>query len=253
MHPVFITIGEFTIATYGVLVALGFALGLWIAGRRAKADGIPAEQVQNLGVWLIVAGMAGGKLFYMGFHWPDFLAGWRAEGIRSLREGFVFYGGFLGATLVGWLYARAHKLPFLKVADAFAPALALGHALGRLGCFANGCCYGKPCDLPWGVRFPAGHLAHDFPVHPVQLYEAAGNLAIFAGLMLYTRHRRFPGQVWWFYLFGYGALRFVVEFFRGDYAYRHLGTFTNGHLIAAALILAALIGHEWGCRRCRRS
>jgi phosphatidylglycerol:prolipoprotein diacylglycerol transferase len=252
VHPVFIKLGNFTIATYGVLVAIGFALGLWLAARRAKADGIAAEQIHNLGVWLIIAGMGGGKLFYIIFHWADFRAGWHAEGIRSLREGFVFYGGFIGAALAGWLYTRAKNLPFLKLADAFAPALALGHAFGRLGCFANGCCYGKACDLPWGVRFPAGHLARNFPVHPTQLYEVAGNLAIFTGLMWYTKRKRFDGQVWWFYILAYGAMRFMVEFFRGDYDSRYLNLFTLGHVIAAALILIALIGHEWSCRRSRR-
>ncbi len=252
MHPVFLQLGNFTIASYGVLVALGFALGLWLAGRRARSEGIPAEQINNLGVWLIVAGMGGGKLFYIVFFWPDFLGGWRAEGIRSLREGFVFYGGFIGAALAGWLYTRAQKLPFLKLADIFAPSVALGHAFGRLGCFFNGCCYGKACDLPWAVRFPAGHLAHSFPVHPTQLYEVAGNLAIFTGLMLYYRHRRFPGQVWWLYLFTYGALRFTIEFFRGDYERHYFGILTLGHVIATVLIVVAVIGHEWGCKHCRR-
>jgi phosphatidylglycerol:prolipoprotein diacylglycerol transferase len=196
--------------------------------------------------------MAGGKLFYIVFHGSDFLAGWRATGWWSLREGFVFYGGFLGATLAGWLYCRAQRLSFGRVADACAPALALGHAFGRLGCFANGCCYGKVCDLPWAVRFPAGHVAHGIAVHPVQLYEAAGNLAIFTGLMLVARRRRFPGQVWWGYVFAYAALRFAVEFFRGDYANRCLGLFTNGHLIAALLLVVAIIGHEQACRGARR-
>ncbi len=253
MHPVFLKLGDFTIAMYGVMVAIGFALGLWLAGRRAARERISPEQINNLGVWLIVAGMLGGKLFYIVFFWSDFIGGWREEGIRSLREGFVFYGGFIGAALAGWFYTRTNKLPFLKLADIFAPSVALGHAFGRLGCFFNGCCYGKACDLPWAVKFPPPHVMHNIPVHPTQLYEVAGNLAIFTGLMLYHRHRRFPGQVWWFYMLAYGALRFAVEFFRGDYEHHYLGIFTLGHLIAAALILIALTGHELSCRAGRPS
>jgi len=252
MHPVLIQVGDFAIATYGLLVAMGFGLGLWLAGRRAQAAGIPAEQVHNLGVWLIVAGMGGGKLFYILFFWPDFLAGWQAEGLRSLRQGFVFYGGFIGASLAGLFYTRAKRLAFLPLADVLAPSVALGHAFGRLGCFFNGCCYGKACDLPWAVQFPAGHVAHSYPVHPTQLYEVAGNLALFAGLSLYRPHRRFAGQIWWFYLGGYGALRFIIEFFRGDYEHLYFGFLTLGHLIAAGLIGIAIAGHEWGCRACRR-
>src|SRR5664279_1153809 len=124
MHPVFLKLGDFTVATYGVMVAIGFALGLWLAARRAKTEGIDPEQIHNLGVWLIIAGMGGGKLFYIIFFWSDFEAGWQAEGIRSLREGFVFYGGFICASLAGLWYTRVKKLPFFKLADAFAPSLA---------------------------------------------------------------------------------------------------------------------------------
>ena len=240
MHPIFLRLGGFPIHTYGVLVALGFLAGLGVAAARARKAGMAPEQINDLGVWLILTGMAGGKLFHIVFFWPDFLAGWRAEGLASLREGFVFYGGFITASLATVVYTRRKHLPLMKVADLLAPGVALGHLFGRLGCFFNGCCFGKPCSLPWAVDFPAPHPLHGIPVHPTELYEAAGNLLIFCGLLGWERRKRFDGQVWWLYVLSYGILRFVVEFFRGDYPTYYLGWFTLGHAIAAVMILLAL-------------
>jgi phosphatidylglycerol:prolipoprotein diacylglycerol transferase len=242
VHPILFRIGPLDIHTYGVLVALGFIVGLWIAARRAPTQGIKPEQISDLGVWLIIAGMAGGKLFHIIFFWDEFMDGWRQEGLRSLREGFVFYGGFIGACLTTIAYARMKRLPLWKLADVCAPSVALGHAFGRLGCFFNGCCYGKACSLPWAVRFPSPHLTHTFPVHPTQLYEVLGNVAIFAGLSACLCHKRFDGQVWWLYVLSYGALRFVIELFRGDYETYYFGVFTLGHIIATVMIAVALIG-----------
>ena len=131
------------------------------------------------------------------------------------------------------------RLPLAKLVDVFAPSVALGHVFGRLGCFFNGCCYGKACALPWAVNFPLPHVMHGIPVHPTQLYEAFGNLVIFAGLTAFYRHKRFDGQIWWLYVLSYGALRFLVEFFRGDYTTYYFGIFTIAHLTAAAMIVLA--------------
>ena len=249
MHPILFHLGSFEIHTYGVLVAIGFLLGIVTAAQRAKSEGIDPERINDLGVWLIVTGMAGGKLFHIVFFWNEFIQGLRETGINSLREGFVFYGGFICAALTTVVYTRARRLPLAKIADAFAPSIALGHMFGRLGCFFEGCCYGKACSLPWAVKFPASHVMAGIPVHPTQLYEAAGNLAIFTGLAAFYRHKKFDGQVWWLYVLSYGLLRFVVEFFRGDYETYFFGRFTIGHFIAAAMVLVAGIG----VKLCRRS
>jgi phosphatidylglycerol---prolipoprotein diacylglyceryl transferase len=245
MHPILFRLGSLEIHTYGVLVAAGFLLGLLTAARRAKTAGIDPERINDLGIWLIVAGMTGGKLFHIIFFWHDFVGGWRAAGLASLREGFVFYGGFIAASVATLVYVRAKKLPLAKVADAFAPSVALGHGFGRLGCFFEGCCYGKPCALPWAVRFPFSPT----PRHPTELYEAAGNFVIFAALAAYYRRRKFDGEVWWLYVLCYGALRFVVEFFRGDYDVHYFGIFTLGQFVAAVMIVVALAG--W--KLCRHS
>ena len=239
MHPEFIRLGPLDIHTYGVLLAIGCIVGLAVAVRRARCEGIDPERIADLGAWLIVSGMVGGKLFHILFFWDDFIAGLRAEGLRSLREGFVFYGGFIVASLAGVVYARRKRLPVAKLADIFAPSVALGHAFGRLGCFFNGCCFGRACTLPWAVRFPPPHAMAGIPVHPTELYEVFGNLVIFAGLSAFYRHKRFDGQIWWGYVLSYGVLRFTVDFFRGDYATYYFGVLTIGHLMAMAMIVVA--------------
>jgi len=239
VHPIFFGLGPLDIHTYGVLVAIGFIVGLAVAGRRARSEGIPAEQISDLGIWLIIAGMLGGKLFHIIFFWDDFIAGWHADGLRSLREGFVFYGGFILATLAAVVYAHRKRLPLAKLLDIFSPSVALGHAFGRMGCFFNGCCYGKACALPWAVTFPPPHAMAGIPVHPTEIYEALGNLAIFGGLSLFYRHKRFDGQVWWLYVLSYGVLRLGVEFFRGDYYTFYFGGLTIGQIVAITMIAAA--------------
>ncbi|HUJ73144.1 MAG TPA: prolipoprotein diacylglyceryl transferase [Verrucomicrobiae bacterium] len=239
MHPEFIRLGPLDIHTYGVFLAIGCIVGLAVAARRARREGIDPERIADLGAWLIVAGMLGGKLFHIIFFWDDFIAGWRAEGLRSLREGFVFYGGFIAGSLAAVVYARRKQLPVGKLADILAPSVALGHAFGRLGCFFNGCCFGRACTLPWAVRFPPPHVMAGIPVHPTELYEVLGNLVIFAGLSAFFRHRRFEGQIWWLYVLSYGVLRFVVDFFRGDYATYYFGVLTIGQLVAMAMIVVA--------------
>lgn len=249
MHQVLIRTPWLDIHTYGVLVALGFVAGLWLAAWRGQQQGLAREKITDLGVWLIIAGMAGGKLFHIIFFWNEFIAGWRADGLRSLREGFVFYGGFIVAALAAVVYARVKRLPLAKLADVFAPSIALGHAFGRLGCFFNGCCYGKATSVACAVTFPPPHVMAGIAVHPTQLYEVIGNFGIFFGLSAFYRHKRFDGQVWWLYVLGYGLLRFVVELFRGDYPVYYFGGFTIAQFIAAAMIAAALVG----LKRCRRS
>ena len=249
MYPIFFHIGSFAIHTYGVLVAIGFLLGLAIAGRRARQEGMDPRHISDIGIWLIVAGMGGAKLFHIVFCWDDFIGAWRMEGLRSLREGFVFYGGFLGAVAATIVFARRRHLALWKLADVLAPSVALGHVFGRLGCFFNGCCYGKPCALPWGVRFPASHLMHQQCVHPTELYEALGNLILFAALTALYRRKRFDGQIWWSYVLAYSALRFGVEFFRGDYDAYYSGVFTIAHVIAVVLMLVGVAGLRLAARK----
>ncbi len=249
MYPEFIRLGPLDIHTYGVCVAIGFIVGLAVAVRRARREGVDPERITDLGMWLIISGMLGGKLFHIIFFWNDFISAWREEGLRSLREGFVFYGGFICASLTAVAYTTVKKLPFFRIADIFAPSIALGHAFGRMGCFFNGCCYGKPCSLPWAVRFPPPHIMAGIPVHPTEIYEALGNLAIFGGLSAWFKHKRVDGQIWWLYVLSYGVLRFLVEFFRGDYVTHYFGGLTLGQLVAIVMIVVSASALILLCRR----
>ena len=161
------------------------------------------------------------------------------EMLRSLRSAGVFYGGFVLATVAALWYIRRHRLPLGRVCDLAAPALALGQAIGRLGCFAAGCCYGKACELPWAVTFTNARAFEltgvplGLPVHPTQLYHALAAFVILGLTMLVMKRRRYDGQVFWVYVLAYAVLRFVVELFRGDSA---RGVFFDDSISTSQLI-----------------
>ena len=221
MLPKLIGSGDFFLPTYGVLVALAFLTALWLSARLARRSGLNPDEVTNLGVYCALAGLAGAKLLMLVFEWRDYV---RNPGeifsLATLRAGGVFHGGLIVALVVAFLYMRRKNLPGLKTADAFAPGLALGHAIGRLGCFSAGCCWGAACDRPWAVTFtnPDAHelvgVPLDVPLHPTQLYEAGAEAIIFA--VLYHRFARphRDGAILGLYLILYGVARFLVEFVR---------------------------------------
>jgi phosphatidylglycerol:prolipoprotein diacylglycerol transferase len=221
MYPEIFRIGNFPINTYGVLLALAFLSALLIAARLAARDGLPRERVYDLGLWILLAAIVGSKVLML-FTEPEYREDpARLISLDFLRSGGVFYGGFIAAVIAGYFLIRRYKLPWWKTADAFAPGLALGNAIGRQGCFAAGCCWGKPTSLPWGVEFTeAGNKVTGVPLgvhlHPTQLYESFGALFIFLFLIWLHRRKRFSGQVILLYAVLYGAMRFTIEFFRDD-------------------------------------
>ncbi|HEV2762894.1 MAG TPA: prolipoprotein diacylglyceryl transferase family protein, partial [Pyrinomonadaceae bacterium] len=153
MYPELIRIGGFPLNTYGVLLALSFLAALLVASRLAARDGLPRERVYDLGLWMLVAALVGSKVLMLWTE-PEYRANpWHLLSLDFVRSGGVFYGGFLGAVTAGYFLMRRYGLPWWKTADAFAPGIALGQAIGRQGCFAAGCCWGEPTTLPWGVEF----------------------------------------------------------------------------------------------------
>jgi phosphatidylglycerol:prolipoprotein diacylglycerol transferase len=229
--------------TYGVLVAAAFLTALWLAGRLAREAGLNPDSVTNLGIYCALAAIAGAKLMmfvvdhdYYAQHPGEILS------ISTLRAGGVFYGGLLAALAVSVWYMRKTKLPGWKTADVFAPAIALGHGIGRIGCFMAGCCWGVECDRPWAVTFtsPVAHELVGVPlnvaIHPTQLYEAFAEFVIFG--LLYWRIRRPHGQgrIIGMYLMLYAAARFTVEFFR----VHEQGNLLNGPLDTSQWISGCL-------------
>src|SRR5262245_5689811 len=222
MHPILFEIGGFPVYTYGLLLAAAYVLGLQFALMRAKTRGLNQNQVMDLGIWIIVSALIGAKLMLVVVERGKF--GWSAsELINLFRSAGVFYGGLIAAVAVALWYLWRHRMPVWTVTDVFAPGIALGHVVGRLGCLFAGCCFGRETNVPWAITFHNEFAAQNVgtplgvPLHPTQLYEAGAELLILAFLLLTEKKGRpFPGRTFWSYIFLYGVSRFIIEFYRGD-------------------------------------
>lgn len=242
MFPELLNIGPFTLRTYGLFVALGMFVALQYVLRKAKKAGIPEESILDIGLYAIVAGLVGGRLAYVALNFR-YYSGNFWEIFRVWEGGMVFFGGLILGALAVILYVRKHpKLRLWALADIIAPAIALGHVFGRIGCFFAGCCYGKETTLPWAVKFTnEGALAPlNVCLHPTQLYESAGSLAVFFFIDWYNRRKHAEGRAFWLYLFLYGMLRFHVEFLRGDERGGFVLGMSPGQMVSLLLILAAV-------------
>jgi len=221
MYPELFRIFNFPINTYGVFLALAFLCAILVTVKLGERDGLPREKIYDLSLWMLLASLIGSKLLML-FTEPEYRANpLQLISLDFLRSGGVFYGGLLGAVVAGYVLMKRYQLPWWKTADACAPGIALGNFFGRQGCFAAGCCWGKPTDLPWAVRFTElGHEITGVPVgvglHPTQLYESFSMLIVFVFLLWLHKRRRFSGQVILFYALLYSAIRFLIEFVRDD-------------------------------------
>lgn len=222
MFPELFSLGPLTLYSYGVLLATSYLLGLHLARRRARRWGLDDGRILDLGIYIIVAALVGAKLMLLVVDFDEFLRS-PADLASLARSAGVFYGGLIAAMGVAFWYIARHGLPFWTTCDVFAPGIALGHVTGRIGCFAAGCCYGKPTTVSWGVIFTNPLAAANvgtplgIPLHPTQLYEAAAELLILVVLLATERRgHRFAGRTFWTYLFLYAASRYAIEIFRGD-------------------------------------
>jgi phosphatidylglycerol---prolipoprotein diacylglyceryl transferase len=246
MYPKLLELGPFTVYSYGVLLAAAYLLALYMAVRRARSRGIDGDRVLDMGIYIIISALLGAKLLLLIVDFDVFRKN-PAELWTLARSGGVFYGGLIVATAVGIWFARKHRLPMWRTADACAPAIALGHVVGRMGCLLAGCCWGRPTTLPWGITFSNMFAASNVgtplhvALHPTQLYDAAAELLI---LLLLTGTERkgkpFAGRTFWLYMLLYAVSRFSVEFFRGD-PRGMMGGFATSQLIALGLAPLALV------------
>jgi phosphatidylglycerol:prolipoprotein diacylglycerol transferase len=246
MHPILFEIGRFPVYTYGVLLAAAYLLGLQFALMRARTRNLDPNRVMDLGIWIIISALVGAKVLLLIVEFDTFRNNPR-ELLTLLRSGGVFYGGLIAAVVVALGYLWRHRMPMWTVTDVFAPGIALGHVIGRMGCLFAGCCFGRETHVPWAVTFH-NELAKqtsgtplNVPLHPTQLYEAGAELLIL-GLLLATerRGRPFPGRTFWGYMLLYGISRFIIEFYRGD-PRGMVGTFSTSQFVSLILVPLAIV------------
>lgn len=212
MHPILFELGPFTLRSYGLMMALGFAFGIALALHLGRKEGRPDDVILDLSVWIMLGSILGARALYVIVQPESYLQ--RPWTVLAVWEGgLVYYGGLIGAGVTAYAWMRRHKQPIWHIADILAPGLALGQFFGRLGCFFNGCCYGR-VDHGHGLVFPG--IGDGLPHLPVMLYEAAFTILLAAFLYWFRRRRAYPGQIFALYVAVYSAGRFGLEFLRGD-------------------------------------
>lgn len=246
MHPILFEIAGFPVYTYGVLLAAAYLLGLQFALMRARARGLDGNRVMDLGIWIIISALLGAKLLLLIVDFDTFSRN-PSELFTLVRSGGVFYGGLIAAVVVALWYLRRHRMPMWTVTDVFAPGIALGHVIGRMGCLFAGCCFGRPTDVPWAITFTNQYAAENVgtplhtPLHPTQLYEAGAELLILVVLLATEkRGRPYPGRTFWLYMLLYGISRFIVEIYRGD-ARGMVGDFSTSQFVSILIVPLAIV------------
>jgi phosphatidylglycerol:prolipoprotein diacylglycerol transferase len=217
MHPVLFHVGKLYIYSYGLMIAIGIVVGLFLARRQAAREGINPDKIIDISFYALVAALIGSRLLFVLMNLGEYTDN-PLDIFKIWEGGVVFYGGLIPAVAIGIWYIKRLNLPLWQVSDIFAPSVAIGHAFGRIGCFLAGCCYGKPSSLPWAVTFtdPRSLAEKGIPLHPTQLYSSLGLFAIFAFLVFLRRKKAFHGELFWSYTLAYSIFRFFIEFLRGD-------------------------------------
>lgn len=242
MRPILIQFGEIALPSYGVMLVISFIAAILYVRKAGKRFNVSPMIIENLAFYVMVGVIIGGRILYVVFHWSQYendLLGI----IRIWEGGMMFFGGFIGALLAGIIYLRKEKTSVLKVADIIAPAVALGTFFTRIGCFLNGCCFGKPSTLPWAIRFPSrcvagSSLVSQYSLHPTQLYSAAFGLALFFFLNRKLNRPHKTGVVFALYLIFSGAFRFGVDFIR---YYENMANLWINQVIAFVIVGIGII------------
>lgn len=273
-------LGGITVYSYGLMVAIAFIVGISIGARRARTLGEDPQNILDLCLWVMIFSLVGARLCYVIIN-IDYYSRYPLEIIMVNRGGLVFYGGIIGAIIASFLFIKIKKLNMGTYFDILSPSLAIGHALGRIGCFLNGCCYGRVIHSHplrfIGVQFPRvvetvhnaqgeavsqiigapAYLAHlnngiitdtaqtCLPVYPTQLISSVGNLIIFFILTYLFSKRSFKGQIWWSYVMIYAVFRFLIEFLRGDNPPVPPFGFTFSQTLAIGLFIVGIIMYNY--------
>lgn len=251
MHPILLG----PVKSFGFLLAVSFAVGIWLAVKRGRRAGIAPETIFDLSTLIFVASIIGVRLFHVMTHVDQYSDNWRR--VFYLNEGgLTLYGGLIAAVAASWIFCRRRGLAWVKIADVMIPSVAFGIGLTRIGCFLGGCCYGTPCELPWAVQFPLGSPAfYQFGpvgVHPSQLYASGGGFVIFGLLVWWERRSAHPGQTLGRFMLLYGCVRFLIDFARYYEAdQRWFLGWSNNQWVSLALVILGLVV-SWRAGRLRR-
>jgi len=256
MHPVLIDLGFFPVPTYGVLLALAVVVALWTTKLRADRSGLDGTRVADFALWSVIWALVGAKTLLVIVEFRRYVAN-PEELLGLIRAGGVFLGGFLAALAAAAVLLRRYELPWLPTLDVIVPSLALGQALGRVGCLTAGCCWGKACTLPWAITYtdPVARANVGTPLHvqlhPFPAYAAIFDLGLYLALAALHRRRPVAGRVFASYLVLYGVGRFLLEWTRGDASRGFVfnGALSTSQLIALMMVAAGLGLFGWTARR----
>jgi phosphatidylglycerol---prolipoprotein diacylglyceryl transferase len=242
MFPDLFSIGPVTVHSYGLFVALGFAIAIAVAVKLGKEQGLPPQQIMDMAFVMILCAVVGSRLLYVVMNFSYFRIH-PLDAFKIWQGGLVFSGGLIAAAPAMAWYLRRRHLSFWSVGDLWAPGLALGQALGRIGCFMAGCCFGRPTDLPWGIAFthPNTLAPPNIPLHPTQMYSFLAGVGIFVVLMVLYDRRKFSGQIFVWYLILHSTARLFVERFRADDRGFIPGTEMSVTQLIATLVLVSAI------------
>jgi len=234
MHPVIFSFAGLNIFSYGLMVALAVFVTSILIYHHAQKNNMPGEKMLDLIFWIVVWGLIGGRVFYVLLNIQDYIRE-PLELFKLYKGGMVFHGSLIFALMAALIFIKNNKLPLFAALDVLALYIPVGHAIGRIGCFLNGCCYGLPAPTGWGVIFP-GHLA---AVYPTQLYSSFLLLMIFFILFFLEKKKKFNGQILFSYLILYGTMRFLIEFLRDNP--RILGGLSVFQCISLLIFFAGLL------------
>jgi phosphatidylglycerol:prolipoprotein diacylglycerol transferase len=256
MHPILIDLGFFQLPSYGVMLATAVVVALWTLRIRADSSGMDGTHLVDFGLWLVIWALIGAKLLLVLVELPRYLRD-PASLLGTLRAGGVFLGGFVAAVIAAIILLRRYKLPALQSFDVLSPSLALGHAIGRMGCLLAGCCWGASCDLPWAITYTSPIAAQNLgtplhqPLHPFPIYSGLFNFGLYVALATLYKKRPAAGRVFATYLVVYGIGRFFLELTRGDAVRGFVldGVLSTSQFISLALILIGAGLHLWISRR----
>ncbi len=217
MHPTLITIGGFSIHTYGLFVAIAFLAGIAVAMKEARRIGEDSERILDLCFYILIWAIVGSRIFYVMLNFEEY-SDRPLEVLKLWKGGLAFQGGLLASVLTVIWYKKKYQIKLGRLADILAPSAALGQAFGRIGCFFAGCCYGKETNVPWAITFntPESLAPIGIPLHPTQLYHALSLFSIYFVLLGVRNFKKFEGEVAWSYLLMHSVQRTIIEVFRGD-------------------------------------